>query len=84
VGQTGAEQLVARGWKSTVRDVEFAEEPSMSTTGGPEASGQDEPDPREAEKPERHEKSSPGVEIGMMPEGEGSSFEPEEDPETQS
>jgi hypothetical protein len=55
----------------------------MSTTGGPETSGQDEPDPRDAEKPERHEKSSPGVEIGMMPEGEGSSFEPEEDPEAQ-
>jgi len=58
----------------------------MSTTSGPETSGQDEsqPDVRDAEKPERHEKSSPGVEIGMMPEGEGSSFEPEEDPEAQS
>jgi hypothetical protein len=56
----------------------------MSTTGGPETSGQDEPDPREAEKSEYQEKSSPGVEIGMMPEGEGSSFEPEEDPEAQS
>jgi hypothetical protein len=74
----------ARGWQSTVRDVEFTEEPSMSTTGGPETSGQDEPDPREAEKSEYQEKSSPGVEIGMMPEGEGSSFEPEEDPEAQS
>jgi hypothetical protein len=56
----------------------------MSTTNGPETSGQDEADSREAEKPEYQKKSSPGVEIGMMPEGEGSSFEPEEDPEAQS
>lgn len=57
--------------------------PSMSTTSGPETSGQDEPEPPDTEKPEYQEKSSPGVEIGMMPEGEGSSFEPEEDPEAQ-
>ena len=42
------------------------------------------PDPREAEKPQSQKKASPGVEIGMMPEGEGSSFEPEEDPDSQS
>jgi len=63
--------------------VELAEEPSMSTTSDPETSDQDEPDSGEAEKPAYQEKSSPGVEIGMMPEGEGSSFEPEEDPEAQ-
>jgi hypothetical protein len=55
----------------------------MSTTSDPETSGQDEPDSGEAEKSEYQEKSSSGVEIGMMPEGEGSSFEPEEDPEAQ-
>jgi hypothetical protein len=55
----------------------------MSTTSEPETSGQDEPDTGEAQKPEYQKKSSPGVEIGMMPEGEGSSFEPEEDPEAQ-
>lgn len=57
----------------------------MSTTSGPETSGRDEgqPDPRDVEKPEVQGKTSPGVEIGMMPEGEGSSFEPEEDPEAQ-
>jgi hypothetical protein len=58
----------------------------MSTTTGPETSGQDEsqPDRREAEKPEYQEKPVAGAEIGIMPEGEGSSFEPEEDPEAQS
>jgi hypothetical protein len=60
----------------------------MSTETGPEASGQDESQPvpsDDAEKPEgRREKPAAGVEIGMMPEGEGSSFEPEEDPEAQS
>lgn len=56
----------------------------MSTTTGPEASGKDEqPDPRDVEKPESGGKPVAGVEIGMMPEGEGSSFEPEEDPEAQ-
>lgn len=57
----------------------------MSTTPGPEATGQDEnqPDPRDVKKPEGGEKPVAGVEIGMMPEGEGSSFEPEEDPEAQ-
>jgi hypothetical protein len=55
----------------------------MSTTGDPETSAQDEPDSGEAKKSEYQEKSSPGVEIGMMPEREGSSFEPEEDPEAQ-
>jgi hypothetical protein len=57
----------------------------MSTTAGPEASGQDEsqPDPRDVEKSQDEEKPVAGVEIGMMPEGEGSSFEPEEDPEAQ-
>lgn len=58
----------------------------MSTTPGQEASGQDEsqPDSRDVEKPERAEKAAAGVEIGMLPEGQGSSFEPEEDPEAQS
>jgi hypothetical protein len=58
----------------------------MSTTTGPEASGPNEsqPDPREVENPEGGEKPVAGVEIGIMPEGEGSTFEPEEDPEAQS
>ena len=57
----------------------------MNITSGPETSGQDEnqPDPRDVEKHESAEKPVAGVEIGMMPEGEGSSFEPEEDPEAQ-
>jgi hypothetical protein len=57
----------------------------MSTETGPDASGQDESQPvsSDAEKPEGREKPAAGVEIGMMPEGEGSSFEPEEDPEAQ-
>jgi hypothetical protein len=54
----------------------------MSTTAGPEASDQDEsqPEPRDGdiEKPEGR-KPVAGVEIGMMPEGQGSTFEPEED-----
>jgi hypothetical protein len=64
----------------------FAEETTMSTTTGPEASGQNEsqPDTRDVEKPESGEKPVAGVEIGIMPEGEGSTFEPEEDPEAQS
>jgi acyl dehydratase len=64
----------------------LTEEATMSTTTGPEASGQNEsqPDPREAEQPERQEKPVGGAEIGIMPEGQGSSFEPEEDPEAQS
>ena len=58
----------------------------MSTTTGPEASGQNEnqSDPRDVEKPEGGEKPVAGAEIGIMPEGEGSTFEPEEDPEAQS
>ena len=57
----------------------------MSTTD-PEASDQDEtqPDTGEAGKPEYQDKPVAGAEIGIMPEGEGSSFEPEEDPEAQS
>jgi hypothetical protein len=64
----------------------FAEERSMSTTTGPEASGHNEnqPDPRDVETPEGGEKAVAGAEIGIMPEGEGSTFEPEEDPEAQS
>jgi hypothetical protein len=46
----------------------------VSTTAGPEASDQD----------ESREKAVAGVEIGMMPEGQGSTFEPEEDREPQS
>ena len=58
----------------------------MSNTTGPEASGQNEsqPDPRDVEELESEAKPVAGVEIGIMPEGEGSSFEPEEDPEAQS
>jgi hypothetical protein len=58
----------------------------MSDMTGPEASGPDEsqPDSRDVEKPEGGEKPAAGAEIGIMPEGEGSSFEPEEDPEAQS
>jgi hypothetical protein len=59
----------------------------MSTTAGPDASDQDEsqPEPRDGdiEKPEDSKKAVPGVEIGMMPEGQGSTFEPEEDREPQ-
>ena len=57
----------------------------MSTTD-PEASDQDEtqPDTGEAGKPEYQDKPVAGAEIGITPEGEGSSFEPEEDPEAQS
>ena len=57
----------------------------MSTAAGPEASDQDEsqPEPRDEdlEKPEGRKKAVAGVEIGMMPEGQGSTFEPEEDRE---
>jgi hypothetical protein len=73
--------------KGTARVVaRFAEEPTMSTTTGPEASGQNESqsDPRDVEKPEGGEKPVAGAEIGIMPEGEGSTFEPEEHPEAQS
>jgi hypothetical protein len=58
----------------------------MSTTTGPEASGHNEnqPDSHDFEKPEGEEKAVAGAEIGIMPEGEGSTFEPEEDPEAQS
>jgi hypothetical protein len=59
----------------------------MSTTAGPEASDQDESQPEsrngDIEKPEGRKKAVPGVEIGMMPEGQGSTFEPEEDREPQ-
>ena len=53
----------------------------MSTTAGPEASDEDEsqPDPPEIERPEDMKKTGAGVEIGMMPEGQGGTFEPEED-----
>jgi hypothetical protein len=58
----------------------------MSTTTGPEESGQNESqhDPSDVEKPKGGEKPVAGVEIGLMPEGEGSTFEPEEDTEGQS
>ena len=57
----------------------------MSSTTGPEASGNEsQPDPRDVENPEGGEKPVAGVEIGIMPEGEGSTFEPEEDSEAQS
>ena len=57
----------------------------MSTPAGPEASDQDEnqPEPRDIEKPEGRKKAVAGVEIGMMPEGQGGTFEPEEDREPQ-
>ena len=63
----------------------LTEEPTMSATTGPDDAGQDEsqPDQSDAEKPEYQEKPVAGAEIGIMPEGEGSSFEPEEDPEAQ-
>jgi hypothetical protein len=59
--------------------------PTVSTTAGPEASDQDEsqPEPRDIEKPGGRKKAVAGVEIGMMPEGQGSTFEPEEDREPQ-
>ena len=57
----------------------------MSTTAGPEVSDQDEsqPERRDIEKPESRKKAVAGVEIGMMPGGQGSTFEPEEDREPQ-
>jgi hypothetical protein len=57
----------------------------VSTTAGPEASDQDESQPgaRDIEKPEGRKKAVAGVEIGLMPEGQGSTFEPEEDREPQ-
>jgi len=57
----------------------------VSTTAGPEASDQAEnqPEPRDIEKPEGRKKAVAGVEIGMMPEGQGGTFEPEEDREPQ-
>jgi hypothetical protein len=57
----------------------------MTTTTGPDDASQDEsqPDQGDAGKPEYQEKPVAGAEIGIMPEGEGSSFEPEEDPEAQ-
>jgi hypothetical protein len=38
----------------------------------------------DVEKPEGRKKAVAGAEIGMMPEGKGSTFEPEEDTEAQS
>jgi hypothetical protein len=57
----------------------------VSTTAGPEASDEDEsqPEPRDIEKPEGRKKTVAGAEIGMMPEGQGGTFEPEEDREPQ-
>ena len=57
----------------------------MSATTGPQSSDDDknEPEPQDVQKSEV-QKEAVGAEIGMMPEGEGSSFEPEEDPEAQS
>ena len=59
---------------------------AISNTAGPEVSDQDEsqPERRDIEKPESRKKAVAGVEIGMMPEGQGSTFEPEEDTEAQS
>jgi hypothetical protein len=56
----------------------------MSTTTGPQSSDDDknEPETQDVQSSEV-QKESAGVEIGMMPEGQGSSFEPEEDPEAQ-
>jgi hypothetical protein len=58
---------------------------AISNTAGPEVSDQDEsqPERRDIEKPESRKKAVAGVEIGMMPEGQGSTFEPEEDREPQ-
>jgi hypothetical protein len=58
---------------------------AISNTAGPEVSAQDEsqPERRDIEKPESRKKAVAGVEIGMMPEGQGSTFEPEEDREPQ-
>jgi hypothetical protein len=38
----------------------------------------------QVEEPEGRKKAVAGAEIGMMPEGKGSTFEPEEDTEAQS
>jgi hypothetical protein len=56
----------------------------MSTTTGPQASDDDknETEPADVAKSEVR-KDAVGAEIGMMPEGEGSTFEPEEDLEAQ-
>jgi hypothetical protein len=85
-GTHGAAAFVGQVWR-TVRVVQrLAEEPAMSTTTGPQASDDDknEPGPQDVEKSAGKEKAVAGAEIGIMPEGEGSSFEPEEDPEAQS
>ena len=56
----------------------------MSTTTGPQSSDDDKPEPESQDVQNSElQKESAGVEIGLMPEGEGSSFEPEEDPEAQ-
>jgi hypothetical protein len=57
----------------------------MSATTGPQSSDEDknEPERQDVEKSEV-QREAVGAEIGIMPEGEGSSFEPEEDPEAQS
>jgi hypothetical protein len=54
---------------------------AISNTAGPEAPDQDESQPEfgDIEKPESRRKAVAGVEIGIMPEGQGSTFEPEED-----
>ena len=64
---------------------DLSRSPAISNTAGPELSDQDEsqPEPRDIEKPEGRKKAVAGVEIGMMPEGQGSTFEPEEDREPQ-
>ena len=59
----------------------------MSAAASSEASDQDEsqPEPRDGdiERPESRKKGVAGVQIGMIPEGQGSTFEPEEDREPQ-
>ena len=56
----------------------------MSATTGPQASDEDKNEQNARTSRIRSPEEAVGAEIGIMPEGEGSSFEPEEDPEAQS
>ena len=73
--------------RGTVRVVRrFAEEAPLSALQPiqkPPTRTRASPSPPDIEKPGGRKKAVAGVEIGMMPEGQGSTFEPEEDWEPQ-
>lgn len=92
-GRHGAEEWVqvarrecdAAGWVRTRWSQHLSEEPVMSTTPGTEPSSDDGSQPvrpSPVDHPEASEDGAAGIEIGMS-EDEGSTFEPEEDPEAQ-